>query len=109
MKPLRLDKGHLNQFENIQPPMQHALTLPVTTQETMPRDTGISLYVCATPFYCGPKQPTRKDVFMVAKQLRLLDDDTYEALCKAADMLMHVAGGHQDVIDLLRTLARGQA
>lgn len=106
MKPLRLDTGHLNLFENIQPPMQHALTLPVTTQDTLPRDTGITVYVCASPF--SHPHPKRGDVEHVAKRLRLLDDETYSALCRAADMLMEVPGGHGDVIDLLRRLAGGK-
>jgi hypothetical protein len=105
---MRLDKGHLNQFENIQPPMQHALTLPVTTQATMPRDTGITIYVCASTFFCGPNPPARKDVLDVAKRLRLLDDDMLQSIRNAVDILMHAPGGHGYTIDMLEKLLEGQ-
>lgn len=61
---IELDKNHLDQFENISPPMRSALTIPTNIE-------GIVIYVCSTPF--GPPcslVKERKDVLRVARGLQ---------------------------------------
>lgn len=100
---MKLDKGHLDQFEDIAPPMRHALTLPVEIDKPL---AGVHIYVCASTFN---RKATRQDVLNVATALRVVDSETYTALIWAADKLMEVPGGHGHVIDILRRLARGDA
>jgi hypothetical protein len=59
---IELDKSHLNQFENIAPPMRDALTIPVKGKE------GVCIYVCATPF-ADLATNTKRDVYEVARGL----------------------------------------
>jgi hypothetical protein len=58
-----LDKTHLDQFENISPPMVNALTLPVAGLE------GVIVYVCASPFTA--RRISRKTIRRVAEGLEL--------------------------------------
>jgi hypothetical protein len=98
---MRLDKNHLDQFENIQPPMRAALTLPVVGKK------GITVYVCASPFARAERGHTgvHKDVLAVAEALMLGvepvgdADDLLTLLIKAVDIIMHAPGGHGDVAD----------
>jgi len=59
---MQLDKSHINDFENITPPMLDAITLPIIGVE------GVAIYVCRTPFNLTA---TRADVVRVAQALRL--------------------------------------
>lgn len=94
---MKLDKTHLGQFEDIQPPMQHALTLPIQTDDKLPRDTGITIYVCASTFYSGPKLPTRNDVLAVAKDLMLHSEMPSLAVAEAAiDLLKQTIATRPD-------------
>jgi hypothetical protein len=63
---MTLDKSHLDQFENIAPPMKDALTLPVLGTH------GVIIYVCRSPFSAHmPKAATRADVRAVALALQI--------------------------------------
>jgi hypothetical protein len=63
---LTLDKSHLDQFENIAPPMKDALTLPVLGTH------GVLIYVCRSPFSAHmPQAAKRGDVLRVAQALTL--------------------------------------
>lgn len=93
---MQLYRGALNQFESISPPMSHALTLPVQSDHKIPRDTGITIYVCASSFFHQPAQ--RSDVLKVAKALVLLTPADEKAMRQAAEMLMHVPGGHSQCV-----------
>jgi hypothetical protein len=83
---MRLNKDHLNQPENIQPPMMHALTLPIQTDDKLPRDTGIIVYVCASTF--GPFQRNREDVLAVAKELMLSSEMPSLSVAESAILLL---------------------
>jgi hypothetical protein len=75
---MRLDKNHLDQFENIQPPMRAALSLPVLGKE------GIIVYVCASPFARAERGSVRvhKDVLAVAEALKLDGTDLTDDLAR---------------------------
>jgi hypothetical protein len=60
---MRLDKDHLNQFEDIAPPMLDALSLPVIGKD------GVVVYVCRSPFN---EKATMNDVLEVAVALTTL-------------------------------------
>ena len=62
---MKLDKSHLDQFEDIAPPMRDALTIPVEGVLG-----GLVIYVCASPFHPA----TREDVLKVAQALELVEE-----------------------------------
>lgn len=57
---IELDKTHLDQFENISPPMRDALSIPTGIE-------GVVVYVCRSAFNDTAK---RKDVLRVARGLQ---------------------------------------
>jgi hypothetical protein len=62
---MTLDKNHLNEFENISPPMRDALTIPVAGLEVV-------IYVCRSPFQLG--KTSSREVKRVAQALALLPE-----------------------------------
>jgi hypothetical protein len=97
---MRLDKNHLDQFENISPRTLDTLSLPVTGKE------GVCVRVSRSPFN---DTATRQDVLDVAVSLRIVDADIINALNRAYEILMKAPGGHQDVCDIIAHLASGEA
>lgn len=73
---MELDKNHLDQFENIAPPMRAALTLPINGKGF----EGVTVYVCCSPFArCeSGLVKARRDVLAVAQRLMLAPDITKE-------------------------------
>lgn len=69
---MKLDRCAESEFENIQPPMVNAITIPV-------EGTNVVIYVCGTPF-----RPASKDeVSKVVKSLRLDEVCTEAWKCEA--------------------------
>lgn len=99
---MKLDTSHLDQFENIAPPLRHALTLPVETDKPL---AGVVVYVAGSAF---DHRTTRQDVLDVAVKLRLLTPELHNALHRAYDILMNTPGAHQDVCDALANLMDGR-
>jgi hypothetical protein len=63
---ITLDKNHLDQFEDIAPPMCNALTIPVEGLR------GVVIYVCASPFTGRTSKDT---IRRIAEALRLDEAD----------------------------------
>jgi hypothetical protein len=95
---MKLDKNHLNQFENISPPMVAALTIPV---EGVWKNEHVVIYVCIPAFATG----TKTRVLHVARSLAIVDEEAAAHLIEASDLLMTVPGGHQHLCDTLRAIA----
>jgi hypothetical protein len=95
---MKLDKNHLNQFENISPPMVETLTLPI---EGLKSGESVVVYVCIPAFASGSKSTVLK----VARSLAIVDEEAAAALIQAAELLMSVPGGHQHLCDELRHIA----
>lgn len=73
---MKLDKNHLDQFENIAPPMRAALTLPITGKGF----DGVTVYVCCSPFARSESGlvKAQRDVLAVAQRLMLAPNITTE-------------------------------
>jgi hypothetical protein len=95
---MKLDKNHLDQFENIAPPTLDTLSLPVIGKE------GVCIRVSRSPFN---DTATRQDVLDVAVALRIVDSEITGALNRAHEILMNTPGGHQDICDIIANLATG--
>lgn len=98
---MKLDKNHLDQFENISPPMRHALTIPVEIRKPL---AGVHLYVCCSTFN---QRGTRVDVLDVATALRVLGEEEHAALSFACELIMNTPGGNQHHADVLARLKEG--
>lgn len=99
---MRLDKSHLDQFENISPPMRHALTIPVEIRKPL---AGVCIYVCASAF---DSRATRVDVLDTATALRVLGEEEHAALSFAYELIMNTPGGNQHHADVLARLKEGK-
>jgi hypothetical protein len=69
MPDFTLDKSYLHMEHSIEPPLRHAITIPVK-----PEMEGIAIYVAASPFNAGSGEEAQKRIIrQIARRLTLTE------------------------------------